>query len=117
MSPLIEKLDQLLFPEKLRPYITFRLVTVFVAVLAMGSLALDILNAPEAPHETAAQIHKLVLSPRFLMLQAFILAVGFWLIYRTREKKLYYRFRVFFYGMLLGGLAGEILDFLLLLRR
>jgi hypothetical protein len=116
MNRVIEKLDQLLLPEKLRRHITFRLATLFVAVVTVGSLALDRLIGPGSPPEATAQIRKLVHSPGFLTFHALVLALGFWLIYRTREKKQYYRFRVLFYGMLLGGLVGEIMDFLLPLR-
>ena len=114
MSPLIEKIDQLVFPERLRRYTTFRLATVFVAILAIGSSVFVILNG--SPPEVTEQIRKLAHSPGFLTLHALVLVVGFWLIYWAREKKQYYRLRVLFYAMLLGGLVGEVLTFLLPLR-
>jgi hypothetical protein len=117
MNRLLENIDRALFPEKFRDYITFRYATVFVAIVAIGSTALDMLQGqPESPINIPAQMRgflKLAHSPAFMALHALILALGFWLIYATREKKQYYRFRVLFYGMLLGGLAGEILDFVL----
>jgi hypothetical protein len=120
MNRVIEKLDQSLFPEKLRRYITFRLATVFVLVVVFGSSVLDMLNGPESLPNAAKQIRwspKLIYSPTVLILNALVSVFGFWLIYRTREKKQYYRFRVLFYGMLLGGLITEVLDSLLLPRR
>jgi hypothetical protein len=120
MNRLLEKFDRSLFPEKFRSYITFRYATVFVGIVAIGSISLDLLNGrPESPSNALPQIHRLsnlAHTPGFMALHALILALGFWLIYATREKKQYYRFRVLFYAMLLGGLAGEMLDLLLPLR-
>jgi hypothetical protein len=115
MNRLLEKIDRSLFPEKFRNYITFRYATVFVAIVAIGSTALDMLSGrPDLPPKSLPQIDwlsKLAHTPGFMALHTLILALGFWLIYATREKKQYYRFRVLFYGMLLGGLAGELLDY------
>jgi hypothetical protein len=120
MNRLLENIDRALFPEKFRNYITFRYATAFVAIVAIGSTALDMLNGrPDLPPNALPQIHRLsglAHTPGFIILHTLILALGFWLIYATREKKQYYRFRVLFYGMLLGGLAGELLDLLLPLR-
>jgi hypothetical protein len=117
MSPLVEKIDRLLFPEKLRRFITFRVATLFVVVVVVGSSASGILRGPGLPLDAAEQIHKLAHSPGLLTLHALVLVVGSWLIYWTREKEQYYRLRVLFYGMLLGGLAAEILDLLVPLSR
>ena len=117
MNRLLEKLDQLLFPEKYRRYVTFRVATVFVAAVAIGSSILDLMNGRTALlHDASGQAHgypKVVHSPGFIALHVLVLALGFWLLYRTREKKEYYRFRVLLYGMLLGGMAAEILNYLL----
>jgi hypothetical protein len=114
MNRLVEKLEQLAFPERIRPYFTFRWVTVFVAVIAVGSSALDPLNWPASTAKATVQIDrtpKLANSPGFLILHALVLVLGFWLIYATRETKQYYRVRVLFYGMLLGGLVVQMLSF------
>ena len=114
MNRLVEKLDQLAWPEWIRPYFTFRWVTVFLVVTAVGSSALDLLNWPASTAQATAEIDrtpKLIHSPGFQILYALVLALGFWLIYATREKKQYYRVRVLFYGMLLGGLVVQILSF------
>ena len=120
MNRLLEKIDRSLFPEKFRNYITFRYATAFVAIVAIGSTAVGMLNGrPDLPPNalpTIRGLSELAHTPGFMALHALILALGFWLIYATRGKKQYYRFRVLFYGMLLGGLAGQILDLLLPLR-
>jgi hypothetical protein len=88
-----------------------------VAVVAIGSSILDLMNGRTAlPHDATWQAGgypKVVHSPGFIALHVLVLALGSWLLYGTREKKQYYRFRVLFYGMLLGGLAAEVLDYLL----
>ena len=111
-SVILEMLDRSLFPERYRRFITFRMATVFVAIVAVGSTALDFLNRPRDA-TTFRNPPEWMHSPAFILLHAIVLVLGFWLLYRTREKKQYYRFRVFLYGMLLGGLLGEVLDFLL----
>jgi hypothetical protein len=118
MNQLAERIGQWVFPEKVRRYLTFRSVTIVVVVLAICNLAIGILYKPYLSPEGAAQIrnHRLAHSPAFLALHAIVLAVGFWVIYRTRKKKQYYWLRVVFYGMLIGGLVGEILDLVLALR-
>lgn len=116
MNGLTEKLDRLLFPERIKRYVTFSWATGFLAVLLIGTSVLDRAIGPGPPPEATAKIDRLAHSPGFLTLHALVLAVGFWLIYWTREKKQYYRFRVLFYGMLLGGLIGEIMTFFPLLR-
>ncbi|MGH9741909.1 MAG: hypothetical protein ACRD51_06105 [Candidatus Acidiferrum sp.] len=112
MNRPAERVGQALFPEKVRQYLTFRLMTAYVAVLAMGNLAFGLVYKPELPPEIAARIH----SPVFLALQNGVLAVGLWLVYRTRKKKGYYLLRVVFHGMLLAGVVGEMLLFMWHLR-
>ena len=97
-EPRSRKTGSIDVPRKSTDAITFRLATLFVAFGAIGSLALDRLNGPGSPPEATSQIRKLVPSPGFLTLHALVLMLSFWLIYWTREKKQYYRFRVFFYG-------------------
>jgi hypothetical protein len=56
VSRLIEKLDQALFPEKFRRYVTFRVATIFVAVVAIGSSIVDLMNGrTEVPHDAIVQ--------------------------------------------------------------
>jgi uncharacterized BrkB/YihY/UPF0761 family membrane protein len=108
MNRVVEKLDRLLFPEKLRRYVTFRSATIFATIVVIGSFALDAIIRPESRVGAAEQ--KLIHSPTFLVLNALVSILGFWLIYRTRENRDYYRFRVLFYGMFLGGLLTEMME-------
>ncbi len=110
MNQVAEKIGQLLFPERIRKYLTFRLMTIFVAFLAAWNLISSVLYKSELPRQADALTH----SPALLVLDNAVLVVGFWLIYRTRGRNEYYWLRVIFYGMLLSGLAGEIL---ILVRR
>jgi hypothetical protein len=108
MNHAAEKIGQLLFPEKLGKFLTFRLMTVFVALLVVWSLVLSALD--KAGHSSVEG--GFTYSPTLLVLYKTILVVGFWLIYRTRDRKEYYwLLRVIFYGMLLGSVAGELLIF------
>ena len=116
MNSPIERIGQHLFPEKIRRYLTFRLMTVFVVLLFLVNFALNVLNEPEPYSDVALRLSKirgLVHLPIYLIFQNVGLALGFWLVYATREKKQYYWLRVVFYGMLIGGLLGEIVSFLL----
>ena len=103
MSHFGEKICHLLFPEKFRKYLTFRLMTVFVAALAASNLVFSVI------YKTPLRPQAANWSRSHLVLHNAILAVGSWLIYATRRKEEYYWLRVVFYGMLLGGLVGEIL--------
>ena len=104
MSHFGEKIGQLLFPEKVRKYLTFPLMTVFVALaLVAWNLVFRVIYKTPLRPQAANWSHS------HLVLHNAILAVGFWLIYATRRKEEYYWLRVVFYGMLLGGLVGEIL--------
>jgi len=82
-------------------------MTVFVALLAVWSFVFSALD--KASHSTVEG--GFTYSPTLLVLYNTILVVGFWLIYRTRDRKEYYWLRVIFYGMLLGSVGGEILIF------
>jgi hypothetical protein len=115
MSLIAEKVGQALLPERFRPYVTFRLMTVFVAVLAVWNIAFSIFMKPDLSRFDGQILvsHQLLHSPFFLVLYNVGVAIGFWLIYATRQKAEYYRLRVFCYGMLLGGVVGEVLGLLL----
>ena len=111
----IEKIGEFLFPEKFRRYLTFRVATVFAVTLVSVSFALSRLDLSTPQPEITLRISRIlsvVHSPAFLFLYNICLALGFWSVYATRTKEKYYWLRVVFYGMLLGGLLGEILSFL-----
>jgi hypothetical protein len=42
INVIVEKIGAALFPEKFRPYVTFRLMTIFVAVLALWNIGFGI---------------------------------------------------------------------------
>jgi hypothetical protein len=95
--------------------LTFRKIHVLVVALTIGSLIFLILAklhvvVPRQRHllgwEAVSE------NPTFLILYNVVLAVGFWIIYATRHNASYYRLRAYVYGMLLGGIAGEVLHFL-----
>jgi lysylphosphatidylglycerol synthetase-like protein (DUF2156 family) len=116
MNAMAQKIGQVLLPERFRPYITFRLMSAFVAVLAIWNIAFVVLAKPQRSPQIAAQIrssHQLFQSSYFLVLYNIGVAVGCWAIYASRQKAQYYQLRVLCYGMLLGGVAGEVLNFVL----
>jgi len=115
MNSSIEKIGQFLFPEKIRRYLTFRLVTVFAVALFSVNFALSRLDKSAPSPELTFLINRIlsvVHSPAFLFFYNVGLALGFWSVYATRTNEKYYWLRVACYGMLLGGLLGEILSFL-----
>ncbi|HEX4537263.1 MAG TPA: hypothetical protein VH140_09980 [Candidatus Acidoferrum sp.] len=114
MDSSIEKIGQFLFPEKIRRYVTFPLVPVFAVALFSVNFALSRLDksAPLPELTLRNRILSVVHSPAFLFFYYVALALGFWSVYATRTEEKYYQLRVGGYGMLLGGLLGEILSFL-----
>jgi hypothetical protein len=115
MNVTAEKISQAIVPERLRPYVTFRLMSVFVAVLAIWNIGFSILMRPQMSRfgELIRDSHQPLHSPYFLLPYNIGVAIGFWFIYEMREKTEYYQLRVLCYGMLLGGVVGEVLSFLL----
>jgi|SRR5215469_5284739 len=117
MNSIADKIGQTLFPARFRSYITFRGMTLFVVVLALWNIGLSILMKDQFSQlrrtESWLRQNQLLHSPHFLVLYNIGVATGFWIIYATREKAQYYHLRVICYGMLLGGVTGELLHFLL----
>jgi hypothetical protein len=84
---------------------------------AIGRLERRICSAANTPRSStcyagAPIVGRSVYSPAFLIPYNIVLTCGFWVIYATRKKARYYRVRVLLYRMMLGGLAGELLHFL-----
>jgi hypothetical protein len=120
MHSSLEKIAEGLFPAKFRHYLTFRLMTAVVVVFMSINFALNILDEPEQSSEISRLISRVrsgAHSPAFLILENVFLALGFWLVFATREKKQYYWLGVIFYGMLLAGVLGEIVSFLVPIHR
>lgn len=113
MTVSAEKIGEALFPKGLRAYVTFRLVTGFVAVLTVWNIVFGLLVKGQLSqfHPQARGV-QLLHSPYLLILYNIGIAIGFWAIYATRERTQYYRLRVICYGMLLAGVVGEVLHFL-----
>jgi hypothetical protein len=120
MHHSVEKLEKSLFPEKFRRYLSFRLMTAVVVVFMSINFALNILNGPEPSSEIYRRIDRIrsvAHSPTLLILENVGLGLGFWLVFATGKKKQYYSRRVIFYGMLLAGVLGEIISFLVPIHR
>ncbi len=113
MNTPAEKISQAI-PERRRPYVTFRLATALVAALAVWNVAFSVFMKPQVSRFDGRHrgFHQLLQSPYFLVPYNIGIAVGFWIIYVTRGKTKYYHLRVYCYGMLLGGVVGELLSLL-----
>jgi lipoprotein signal peptidase len=114
MNVIVEKIGQVLFPERLRPYVSFRSMTAFVALLALWNIGVSILMKGQMSRliRTESWLPQQY-SPYFFLFYNIGVGVGLWAIYATRKRTEYYQLRVFCYTMLLGGLVGELLDRLL----
>jgi hypothetical protein len=112
MNVTAEKISEAIVPPKLRPYVTFRLMTAFVAVLAIWNIAFFIFMKPQVTRFNGRDhgSHQLLRSPYFLLPYNIAVAIGFWFIFSTREKAGYYRLRVLCYGILLGSVVGEVIS-------
>ncbi len=114
MNVIVKKIGQTLFPETFRPYVTFRMMTFFVVVLTLWNIGFSVLMKEQmsrlrAHYPGQQQLH----SPYFMILYNIGALIGFSIIYATRGKPQYYQLRVICYGMLLGGVVGEVLGRLL----
>jgi peptidoglycan biosynthesis protein MviN/MurJ (putative lipid II flippase) len=114
MNRLTHAIGQFLFPDKTRKYSTFRTMTIFVAVLFVWSVVFGVLFriSTGALHARHRYGYQLLHSPLSLVIYNITLAIGFWAIYASRERREHYLVRVVLYGMLLGGVAGEVVRFL-----
>jgi hypothetical protein len=113
-----EELDEFLWPGKFRRYLTFRLMTAVVVVFMSVNFALNILNEPPSEiSRLTSRILSIAHSPALLILANVIFALGFWLVYATRKKRRHYSLRVICYGMLLAGVLGEIISFVVPIHR
>jgi hypothetical protein len=101
-------------PDRLKSYWTFRNANVLAAALAVWNLAFMMFLKPgRVPPQTALprSWEVVVYSRAFLIPYNIALALGFCIIFATRKNIGYYRLRVLFYGMLLGGVTGELVHF------
>jgi hypothetical protein len=106
----LEKVGGALFPEKMRRYITFRWLRIFVLVLAAWNIALKL--TIKFPPEVVSRMQNQAQSftrAGFLVPFDIGIAVGFYLIYATRKIDRYYWVRAVAYGMLLGAICGQLI--------
>lgn len=106
MNELAEKIGRALVPEKSRRFLTFRRMTLFVAICVLWNLAMLFVLKP-----TPQSLPQWARSSVFLILYNTAVVIGFLVIYLTRKKPRYYAARAVFYGMLLAGVVGELLSF------
>jgi uncharacterized BrkB/YihY/UPF0761 family membrane protein len=113
MSRLTHAVGQFVFPDKIREYVTFRVMTIFVIVLSLWNLVFGVLFREFGGALSISHRHQYdpLRSSLFLVVFNVLLGVGFWLIYALRERKELYLVRVVLYGMFLGAVAGEFLRF------
>jgi len=110
-------LARFLFPQHLRPYITFRNATVFCVVLAILNLVilrLGGLNPAQLPAEWAEKYEKQkawVHLPPIVFLEVCLVAAGAWVIHRFRDRAEYYMVRVIIYSVLLASLLGLVMSY------
>ncbi len=111
-------IGQILVPEKVRRYVSFRNATIAVGALFLANLAVMKgmgSRASQLPTEAAERYRKQLTfyhSPVFVTLDIVFVAVGFWAIWHFRKRKEYYVPCVIFYAMLLGNLLGLLLSWL-----
>lgn len=110
MNEMLTRCGSLFFPQNVRRLLTFRLMTLFVILLGVFNVVLP-LFLPQIPRSTIepAFWQHLPRSPSFWIAYNIGVLAGFWVIYTTRTRPAYYRLRVIVYGLLLGGVAGEML--------
>jgi hypothetical protein len=92
--------------------LTFRKIHILVAVLTILSvifLTLIKIHVIAPTRRENPAWERISETPQFLVLYNVLIAIGFWIIYATRDKTKYYSLRAYIYGMLLGGVAGELL--------
>jgi hypothetical protein len=116
MSNLAQTLTDSLIPPKIRPYWTFRNMTVVVllAIVANALVRAFVRFSPEqvARLEGSNPFH----SAPFLMLYYVFVAIVFYVVYSTRNRTSWYVWRVAAFGMVLAGALVIPLDIVLPLR-
>lgn len=113
MRNTLEMIGKALFPVRVRPFLTFRLITMFVLVLSVPSLILRM--TARLPPETIARFQRqeaLFRSPIFFALYNLLLLLGFWVVFETRRSQRYYWLRALGFGMLLAAVIGQLGIFL-----
>jgi ABC-type nickel/cobalt efflux system permease component RcnA len=96
--------------------LTFRNANLLAAVLTVFSLVFLVMLkvgviAPRSKHPYPT-LEAVSQNPVAIVCYNILAVLGFWIIFRTRHNRQCYRVRVFLCGMLLGGVVGELLNFL-----
>ncbi len=107
----MSKVGRVLFPPAVRPYITFKSVTVFLVVLyAVAFMLKKMLHIPVERLTVLRAEEQIFYSRAFLVIYNVALAIGFAAIYLTRRNSGIYFRRVVVYGLLLAAVMGELMD-------
>jgi hypothetical protein len=107
---ILQRILDVMFPEKFGKYITFRWVSVFVLLLAAWDVVFKLVM--KIPPEMISRFQDQAqpfMRPGFLIPYNIGVAIGFYLIFASRNLEKYYRIRVIAYGMLLGAVCGQLI--------
>jgi hypothetical protein len=110
MSEILEKSGLKLFPQAVRRFLTFQWITVFVLVIGIPVLIFRL--TARLPADAVARLQQqehFVKSPLFLICYNSLLMGALLLVFVTRAKAQYYWLRVAGFGMILGGVMGQML--------
>lgn len=110
MSEIVQRIGLMLFPQTIRPFLTFQWITVFAVVMGIPALILRL--TVRLPADTVARLQQqehFVKSPLFLICYNMLLIGALLLVFFTRAKAQYYWLRVVGFGMILGGVIGQLL--------
>ena len=110
MSEIVEKTGLMFFPQSLRRLLTFQWITVFTIIIGIPALLLRL--TVRLPVDTVARLQQqehFVKSPLFLICYNILLIGELLLVLVTRARTQYYWLRVVGFGMILGGVMGQLL--------
>jgi hypothetical protein len=110
MSEIVERVGLRLFPQAVRPFLTFQWMTVYAFILGIPALIVRL--AVKLPADEVVRLQQgehFVKSPLFLIGYNVLLAGALLLVFLTRAKAQYYWIRVVGFGMILGGIMGQLL--------
>jgi hypothetical protein len=117
MTGSFGKIYETLFPPRVRPYITFRWITVFVLVLLVWNVLFKLLIplTPDMVAQFQAQA-RFFMRPVVLIPYDIAVLIAFWWIYASRRNQKHYPARVILYGMLLAAVGSQLVWWLVPFR-
>jgi hypothetical protein len=114
VSETADRIGQTLFPRSIRPFLTFRWMTLFVFVISVPDVILKLtVKLPRDRLPLFQHQERLFKSASFLVSYNILLLIGFGLVGATRKKTRLYWLRVLVFGMLFGGVVGQLLIILI----